>query len=302
VNYVLAQDPDADRFCAAEKVNGEWSIFTGDQLGAIFAAYCLENYKLSGKPLNKMAMVASAVSSKMIEQMAQEEGFRFEECLTGFKYIGNTAQRLESEGFEVPFGYEEAIGFMIGSTVRDKDGVSASVHFAKLANLLHQKGSTVSRYLQELYQRYGFFETLNSYFVCNEPKVIDQIFKRLRSFETDGVLEKSSKLPKYPHFIGGLNISSVRDLTTGYDSTKPPLYKPDLPLSAGHMVTFRASSPNQYIKINLTIRTSGTEPKIKFYLEGSGADRTAVKETLVKVVDDLRGSWMEAEKHHLKMP
>ena len=89
-------------------------------------------------------MVASTVSSKMIEAMARSEGFRFAECLTGrcfrnryayfldlicavFKYIGNTALSLVQEGYEVPFGYEEAIGFMFGSELRDKDGVAASV-------------------------------------------------------------------------------------------------------------------------------------------------------------------------------
>ena len=88
-------------------------------------------------------MVASTVSSKMIEAMAQVEGFKFSECLTGrllpsgvsidandslgFKYIGNTGLSLEHEGYEVPFGYEEAIGFMFGSQLRDKDGVAASV-------------------------------------------------------------------------------------------------------------------------------------------------------------------------------
>ncbi|KLO11991.1 phosphoglucomutase 1 [Schizopora paradoxa] len=302
LNYVLAQDPDADRFCAAEKINGKWTLFTGDQLGAIFAGYCLENYKRSGKPLDKLAMVASAVSSKMIEAIAEKEGFHFEECLTGFKYIGNTAKRLESEGFEVPFGYEEAIGFMVGSAIRDKDGVSASVHFAKLANSLHEKGSTVSQYLQELYERYGVFETLNSYFVCNDPRIIDEIFARLRAFENDAEISQTSTLNKYPHAIGGLDITSVRDLTTGYDSSKPPLFKPDLPLSAGHMITFRASSTVKQVKITLTIRTSGTEPKIKYYLEGSGTDRVIIREVLQNVVEDLRGPWMEAEKHHLKMP
>lgn len=74
-------------------------------------------------------MVASTVSSKMLEAMAKVEGFKFVECLTGFKYIGNTALDLVKEGYEVPFGYEEAIGFMFGNEIRDKDGVAATVRF-----------------------------------------------------------------------------------------------------------------------------------------------------------------------------
>jgi phosphomannomutase len=130
---------------SSDRTNGEWITFTGDQLGALFASWTLEIYKASGKPLNKLAMVASTVSSKMIEAMAQAEGFKFVECLTGqffvpslphtltisftpgFKFIGNTALTLVEQGLEVPFGYEEAIGFMFGSEIRDKDGVAATV-------------------------------------------------------------------------------------------------------------------------------------------------------------------------------
>ncbi|KAG7086720.1 hypothetical protein E1B28_002654 [Marasmius oreades] len=157
-DYVLAQDPDADRFAAAERQpNGQWLTFTGDQLGTVFAGQVLRAYVASGKPIDRLAMVASTVSSKMIEAMAKLEGFKFAECLTGFKYIGNTALDLTQQGFEVPFGYEEAIGFMFGPTVRDKDGVAASVMFAQIVTILRGQGKTVKSYLDELYARYGFF-------------------------------------------------------------------------------------------------------------------------------------------------
>ncbi|KAH9980248.1 hypothetical protein BGW80DRAFT_1274310, partial [Lactifluus volemus] len=180
--YVLAQDPDADRFSAAERRRG-WTTFTGDQLGSLFAARILKQYKMSGKPLDKLSMVASTVSSKMIEAMAAAEGFKFTECLTGFKFIGNTALTLVEQGFEVPFGYEEAIGFMIGSEIRDKDGVAAAAYFAELVASLHREGKTASSYLQELYDQYGYFQTNNSYFICDDPVVIDRIFARLRNYE-----------------------------------------------------------------------------------------------------------------------
>lgn len=130
-------------YSGTNSVDGTWTIFTGDQIGALFAAHILDIYRTSGKPINKLAMVASTVSSRMIEVMSVVEGFIFRDCLTGkfyrqelaqsvkiflgFKYIGNTALDLVAEGFEVPFGYEEAIGYMIGSEIRDKDGVSATV-------------------------------------------------------------------------------------------------------------------------------------------------------------------------------
>ncbi|KAF5351599.1 hypothetical protein D9758_007163 [Tetrapyrgos nigripes] len=189
---ILAQDPDADRFTAVEKqLNGEWVTFTGDQVGVIFAGQVMEAYRASGKPMSKLAMVASTVSSKMVEAMAEVEGFKFVECLTGFKYIGNTALDLVAQGFEVPFGYEEAIGFMFGSEVRDKDGVAASVMFAQIAEILHSQGKTVKSYLDELYKRYGYFKTNNSYFICNEPATIDKIFARIRNFNVPYIVSSA---------------------------------------------------------------------------------------------------------------
>ncbi|KAJ7702443.1 hypothetical protein B0H17DRAFT_1044354 [Mycena rosella] len=294
--YVLSQDPDGDRFCAAEKGLDGWLVFTGDQLGTLFAARALELYKASGKAIEKLAMVASTVSSKMIEAMSEKEGFKFVECLTGFKFIGNTALNLEREGFEVPFGYEEAIGYMFGSQIRDKDGVAATVSFAELVTSLAKQGKTVHSYLEELYQRYGYFQTSNSYFVCKDPQTIDNIFERLRNYDGSAVK------PAYPHEIAGMEITSIMDLTTGYDSTNPPTYKPALPLSSGHMIQFRAVKKEDGTKLVLTTRTSGTEPKIKYYIEASGKDPAAVKDVLVKVVEELGVNWMEAEKHHLGRP
>jgi len=274
-----------------------WVMFTGDQLGALFAGRVLEQYKESGKPLDNLSMVASTVSSKMIEAMAAVEGFKFTECLTGFKYIGNTALSLVEHGFEVPLGYEEAIGFMVGSEIRDKDGVAAAVFFAELAASLGREGKTASSFLQELYDRYGYFQTNNSYFTCDDSQVIDRIFTRLRNYDGQG----SNKRPSCPKSIAGLGVTSVVDLTLGYDTTNPPTYKPSLPLSSGHMIQFRAAS-KEGLRIVLTIRTSGTEPKIKYYLEGSGQDRDAVQNVLKEVVKELGDEWMQASLNKLGRP
>ncbi|KAI0332089.1 phosphoglucomutase first 3 domain-containing protein [Cubamyces sp. BRFM 1775] len=299
-DYILAQDPDSDRFAAAEKgPDGKWIQFTGDQLGTLFASACLDKYRASGKPLAKLAMVASTVSSKMIEAMAHTEGFMFAECLTGFKYIGNTALSLVQEGYEVPFGYEEAIGFMFGSELRDKDGVAASVMFAELVVTLQKAGKTASTHLKELYERYGYFQTSNSYFICTEQATINAIFARLRNYDGQAT---SGGTPHYPSTIAGLEVTRVRDLTVGYDSGNPPSYKPTLPLSSGHMIQLRAENKVDGTKITLTTRTSGTEPKIKYYLEGSGKDATAVGELLRKVVKELSDVWMEADKNGLGRP
>jgi len=96
-----------------------------------------------------------------------------------------------------------------------------------------------------------------------------------------------------------LTVVSVIDLTVGhgYDSTNPPTYAPRLPLSSGHMIQFRAKSAD--VSIVLTIRTSGTEPKIKYYLEGSGNDPEHVSATLPRVVQHLANEWMKAAEYGL---
>ncbi|KAG9092529.1 Phosphoglucomutase-3 [Ceratobasidium sp. UAMH 11750] len=299
--YVFAQDPDSDRFAAAQKKpDGRWFIFSGDHLGSLFAAWTLEGYRASGRPIEKLAMVASTVSSKLIGAMAAKEGFKFVESLTGFKYIGNAARTLEAEGYNVLFGYEEAIGFMLGEEVRDKDGVSATMCFAELVSWLHARGKTATDYLDEIYTEYGYFQTSNSYFICSQPETIDKIFARLRSFNSSA---STDRISAYPKSIGGLKITGIRDLTTGhgFDTSAPaPDYTPSLPVSGGHMITFKASDEN--IAIVLTIRTSGTEPKIKYYLEGSGASREQVAQVLTRVVDELGSSWMQAELNNLGIP
>jgi len=295
VSYVLAQDPDSDRFTAAERSKtGEWTIFTGDQLGTLFASRVLHAYKASGKPVEKLAMVASTVSSKMIEAMAKREGFKFVECLTGFKYIGNTALHLVEQGYDVPFGYEEAIGFMFGSQIRDKDGVAATVMFAELVAALHAEGKTVNAYLQELYERYGYFETRNSYFICSDAQLTDRIFAHIRNREPH--LTSAS----YPKTLAGLDVDRIIDLTTGYDSSNPPSCKPSLPLSSGHMIQVRAGSEALGTNLVLTLRTSGTEPKIKYYLEGNGKHMGTVDSLLSKAVADISENWIQADKYNIQ--
>ncbi|KAH0830438.1 hypothetical protein J3R83DRAFT_1833 [Lanmaoa asiatica] len=302
--YVLAQDPDSDRFSAAERsTDGSFTTFTGDQLGTLFASRVLARYKESGKPLG---------SSKMVEAMAHREGFKFVDCLTGrppkhnlwkslsmqstgFKFIGNTALDLERAGYEVPFGYEEAIGFMFGFELRDKDGIAATLMFAEMATELHSQGLTVRSYLKELYEQCVFILTRNSYFICPDTVKINTIFGGLRNFEK--TLHPFTK--RYPRSIAELTVVSVVDLTAehGYDSTNAPTYAPRLPLSSGHMIQFRAKSAD--ISIVLTIRCI---PRIKFYLEGCGDDPKQVSVILPRVVKHLANEWMKASENDLGQP
>ncbi|KAK4701303.1 phosphoglucomutase, partial [Phenoliferia sp. Uapishka_3] len=302
---VLANDPDADRFCAAEETNGKWNVFTGDQLGALLGWWVFTQYRASGKPLDKLAMCASTVSSKMLKTMAEKEGFVFRETLTGFKFLGNEALELEKAGYKSCFAYEEAIGYMIGTSIRDKDGVTALATFCEMAASLGKDGKTVSAQLDALYETYGYFETSNSYFICRDSAKTDRIFSMLRfGGVVSKTVDKSVPLPiKLPETLAGFKITYLRDLTIGYDSSNPPSFKPTLPIDpSSHMISFALGDTEKGdgVRVTGTVRTSGTEPKIKFYLEASGNDRSAVKEKLQKVRKAVGTEWLRWEEFGLE--
>ena len=161
-SIILANDPDADRFSATEKQpSGQWRIFTGNEIGVLLAVYLLDQYRAAhpeGKEEDeekppKLAMLRSAVSSCMIDAICQQEGVRVEDTLTGFKWLGNRAIELEKEGYTVLLAYEEAIGFMLNDSVKDKDGVSTLVVFSEMAGKLYKAGLTLSTRMDQIFAK-----------------------------------------------------------------------------------------------------------------------------------------------------
>ncbi|KAJ2705888.1 hypothetical protein FB645_002072 [Coemansia sp. IMI 203386] len=329
IGLVVANDPDADRFAAAEKQqDGSWLAFTGDQLGTIFAAAVLENTRRQGIPDAKVAMVNSTVSSRMLEAMAHKEGFHYADTLTGFKWMANELASMEQQGYHIGFGYEEAIGYMIGDPVLDKDGISALAVFLQLAAGLHSKGKRVADYLEEQYARYGYFVSSNLYFICPDPAKTNRIFSQIRfgsignggsssdaQQEEGDVVERTefvrphcNDVLRYPRTIGGFPVSYIRDLTVGFemrdvDKHEGPLtlsesqFVPEFPVSAGsHMITFETRNGGR-----LTMRTSGTEPKLKYYLEVRNADndRQAAARDLQTMVQAIADELVQAKKNGL---
>ncbi|XP_059470245.1 phosphopentomutase [Neocloeon triangulifer] len=276
---ILANDPDSDRLAAAEQgPGGEWHVFSGNELGALLGWWTLYSYRTKNPKadMSKIYMLASTVSSKLLRSMAKKEGFNFVETLTGFKWMGNKAIELEAQGNTVLFAYEEAIGFMCGTTVVDKDGISAAVRAAELVAYLDQEGSTLLKKLNEIYTQYGYHISLNSYYLCYDPVTIKTLFDKLRTIE--------GKTDSYPQSIlnGKYKIVGVRDLTTGFDSTQPD-NKAILPVSrSSQMITLEFENG-----LVTTLRTSGTEPKIKYYTELCASPQQQDKEALHKILQEM---------------
>ncbi len=127
--------------------------------------------------------LASTVSSRMLAAMSTEEGFYFQETLTGFKWLGNVAQDLRAAGYDPAFAYEEAIGYMFPSVVWDKDGIAAAAVFLTACSLWKEQGLTPWTKLQQLYQRYGYFEDPNTYLTSPSPDVTNKVFGDIRTLE-----------------------------------------------------------------------------------------------------------------------
>jgi len=292
---VLANDPDADRLAVAEKQDdGIWKLFTGNELGALLGWWAFYQYQQANLRYEKkdVWMISSTVSSMILKSIAEKEGIRFEDTLTGFKWMGNSAFAHLRKGHLVLFAFEEAIGFMFGTNVLDKDGVSALAVMAELACYLkHTRCMNLKTKLEEIYERYGQHISNNSYFICHEKEKIDQMFHRLRHY--DGKSAISSAKHNYPAQVGRFPITAVRDVTTGFDS-RTENKTSRLPMTPeSHMLTFYFENGTV-----LTLRTSGTEPKIKYYSEiCSQGDPIELRKELAELVDEMIKEFYEPEKN-----
>lgn len=284
IRLILASDPDADRLAAAEKVGDKWHIFTGNQLGVLLGSYLLERYPTT-KPRDKLVMLASTVSSRMLAALAKKEGFRFTETLTGFKWLGNVARDLDQQGFDVVYAFEEALGYMIPQTVHDKDSISAAAVFLTAASQWSAQGLTPYSKLQTLYKHVGYFEDANTYLVSPSPSVTTSVFTAIRALGSP-----------HPTSIGPRAIVRWRDLTVGYDS-KSSDHVPDLPVDAtAQMITCELDDGAVF-----TVRGSGTEPKIKLYIECQGQSSEEAKTGAQGVRDDLLREWFKPEEYGLRL-
>jgi phosphoglucomutase/phosphopentomutase len=160
---IVANDPDADRLAVAEKqANDEWKIFNGNEIGALFGWWLWHNFTLQNKAeiesnpeiKKSVYMLYSNVSSHILKSIADKEGFNCEDTLTGFKWMGNRTHELMGQNKRVLFSFEEAIGFMCGTNVLDKDGVSAESVVAEMAIYLNDvENMRLSEKLDWIYEK-----------------------------------------------------------------------------------------------------------------------------------------------------
>lgn len=246
---VVANDPDVDRLAVAvrerESARGYVQL-TGNQVGVL-----LGHYILTEGPGGDRAVLASLVSSPMLGVIAQALGVRYEETLTGFKWIANRAMEIErTTSARFVFGYEEALGYTVGSIVRDKDGIGAAVIFCELAAVRRAAGFRVLDELEMLSRRYGVFVSSQ---------------KSVTLPGADGVAKIGAMMSRLraslPDRIGPLAVVATSDLLARTRTSRGGAVE-SLSLPASNVLTFELEGGSRIIA-----RPSGTEPKIKFYFD-----------------------------------
>jgi len=232
-DLVIANDPDGDRLAVAvpdPAVPGGWRALTGDQVGALLGAYLLDR-TASGPEPGRRLVATTVVSSTMLAAIAATAGARYAETLTGFKWIVRAGE--STPGSRFVFGYEEALGYSVGDVVRDKDGISAALALLSLATEAHRDGQTLLDRWDALEAAYGVHLTAQVTLPAAAP---GQIMARLRAAP--------------PAALAGWPVTGIGDLSAG-TAGLPPSDVLRYHLPGGRVV----------------IRPSGTEPKLKAYLE-----------------------------------
>ncbi|MCK8079898.1 phospho-sugar mutase [Vibrio sp. 1CM24A] len=255
-DIACANDPDADRFAVAVRTDdGSYKMLTGDQVGVLFAHYLLS------KPHTKNQLVGnSIVSSTLLEKVAQSHGATYFQTLTGFKWLANIGMQLEDEQNEFLFAYEEALGYTIGTQVRDKDGLSAIVVFAQLVEELKSQGRTVWDLLAQISFEHGVHTNAQRSIALDPDS--PSIGSKLRSAQ--------------PKAINGVAISVIEDLQSSLrfvigGNTEA------INLPASDVLIYHLEDGSRII-----VRPSGTEPKVKVYYE------TVTKFEGTETYDDTR--------------
>jgi phosphomannomutase len=244
-DLVLANDPDADRLAAAVPVSGGWRLLTGNELGALLGDYVLRYWHHPEPPI----IVNSVVSSPMLGRIAARRGAVHGTTLTGFKWIINAGLALEAQGEgRFAFGYEEALGYSVGRTVRDKDGISAAIVMADLTAEEAAAGRGPMDRLHDLWDEVGLWVSTQQSIVRSGPEGQEALV---------AAVDRLGEGP--PTVLSGTEITGVTDYRVGAGERPPWLGAQDLiELALGE-------------EGRILVRPSGTEPKLKIYVDLSGS-------------------------------
>lgn len=258
-DLVIGTDPDCDRVGVGVLHNGEYTLLTGNQTGALLVDFYLKFKKQS---LNsKSTLVKTIVTNDLGAEIARKNGLNVVETLTGFKYIGDQITKYEKTGEnEFLIGYEESYGYLVGTYARDKDAVVASMLICEMAAYYKKNKMTLVDALNVLYSEYGFYLDALDSFVLKGKDGASRI-KNIMSYF------RANKATVFP------NITDVKDYSTGIG---------DLPKS--NVLKFFLKGGSW-----IAVRPSGTEPKLKMYYSVRGIDSSTCERSLQNIRTIING-------------
>ncbi len=256
-NVIFATDPDCDRLgVAVRDKDGDFQLLTGNQIGCVLLHYILSTKQKNGTLPKNGAAVKSIVSTSLANRICESYGVTMFETLTGFKFIGEKIQQFQDTGdYTFLFGFEESYGFLSSTFVRDKDGVNASLLIAEVAAACKAEGITLYDRVQEIFAKYGYFvEKVVSKTLPGKDGLtrMKEIMKELRA--------------NPPKEIGGMKVTAVRDYLKGIRAVEGKEEPTGLP--ASDVLYFELEGGCW-----VCVRPSGTEPKIKLYVNSNARDK-----------------------------
>ena len=260
---IIGTDPDSDRLgCAVKKNDGTWAVLTGNQIGAILIHSLLSSYRDTGKLPKDGLVVRSIVSTHLADAICARFGVEIREVLTGFRFIAEQIAACErSHDRTFLFGFEESYGFLAGSFARDKDAICAAMLVAEACVVCAEKGMTLYDVLEEIYNTYGFYREKVKSYTLEGKEGIEAI---------KGAMVKLREAP--------LASIAATPVVKSEDFLKPE--ETGLPSSNVLRMTLDDGAW-------ITVRPSGTEPKLKLYIGAHAATDEAVEARLNALMNDM---------------
>ena len=279
-SVIFATDPDCDRLGVAVKDReGEWRLLTGNQIGCVLLHYILSQKKERGELPANAAAVTTIVSTEMARAIAEDYNVKLIKVLTGFKYIAEQIHLFETTGCNTfMFGFEESFGYLSGTDVRDKDGVNACMLIAEAASWYKKMyDKTLADAIDMLYEKYGYYGDKVTSFVLPGKDGLEKMQHTMAALRENP-----------PKDFAGEKVVAVRDYQTSVRKTVSGETE-TLTLPKSNVLYFELEN-----KAWICVRPSGTEPKIKLYVNAvSGGDETtkallnAYSDAAVKLLESL---------------
>ena len=270
-DIIFGTDPDCDRLgMLVPDENGEYIRLNGNEIGALFFDYYIKANK--NQLPKKGVLIKSIVTGDVTKKIADAHGIKMVEVLTGFKYIGECIKNMENTDEDFIFGFEESYGYLAGTFVRDKDAIVASMLAADMCAYYRKQGRTILESLNDIYETYGFFSETQTSIVLEGKAGVEKISRIMQAFRKDGFpsIKGLTLLEKYDYLE-----QTRTDVSTGAISG----------------TGLRKSNVLKYVYDGcswMTLRPSGTEPKIKVYVSACEQTKAQSLNKMNRMLDTMK--------------